>query len=109
MLENLQFISGLINPSSKYMSDLAKALNTTTDWINTGTSDGTPLSQLETGGISEWDSNTPLDDDEVEVVFFKDVSFACGSGSIGEALDTEKRAYKYKRRKSICYRPWWHV
>lgn len=41
--------------------------------------------------IDDWDSNTPLDDDEVEIPFFKDFSFACGSGSISEAMANETR------------------
>lgn len=41
--------------------------------------------------IDEWDSNTPLDEDEVEIPFFKDFSFACGSGSISEAMANETR------------------
>lgn len=41
--------------------------------------------------IDEWDSNTPLDEDEVEIPFFKDFGFACGSGSISEAMANETR------------------
>lgn len=41
--------------------------------------------------IDEWDSNTPLDEDEVEIPFFKDFSFACGPGSISEAIANETR------------------
>ena len=41
--------------------------------------------------IDEWDSNTPLDEDEVEIPFFKDFGFACGSGSISEAIANETR------------------
>ena len=47
--------------------------------------------------VETWDSNTPLDDDEVEIPFFKDFSFACGSGSIGEALANEKRKLRMSK------------
>lgn len=47
--------------------------------------------------IETWDSDTPLDDDEVEIPFFKDFSFACGSGSIGEALANEKRKLRMSK------------
>ncbi|MDR5611412.1 MULTISPECIES: S24 family peptidase [unclassified Arsenophonus] len=32
--------------------------------------------------IATWDDNTPLDDDEVEVQYLKDIEFACGNGRI---------------------------
>lgn len=47
--------------------------------------------------VKAWDSDTALDDDEVEIPFFKDFSFACGSGSIGEALANEKRKLRMSK------------
>ena len=38
-----------------------------------------------------WDSSTPLDSDEVEVPFYKDVLVSCGSGSLTEIINTESR------------------
>lgn len=32
--------------------------------------------------VDPWDKSTPLEDDEVEVPFLKDIEFACGDGSI---------------------------
>lgn len=32
--------------------------------------------------VSEWNDETPLETDEVAIPFYKDVSFACGSGSV---------------------------
>lgn len=49
--------------------------------------------------IKTWDTNTPLDDDEVEIPYFEDFSFACGSGSVGEALESETG--KLRMSKSI--------
>ncbi|MCT1587261.1 LexA family transcriptional regulator [Morganella morganii] len=34
--------------------------------------------------IRTWDSKTPLDNDEVEIPFLKDIEFACGNGSYSE-------------------------
>ena len=42
-------------------------------------------------GVDDWDNSTPLGDDEVEIPFFNDFSFACGSGAIGEALESERQ------------------
>ncbi len=47
--------------------------------------------------IEPWDDSTPLDDDEVEIPFFKDFSFACGSGSIGEAIANETRKLRMSK------------
>ena len=47
--------------------------------------------------IDEWDSNTPLDEDEVEIPFFRDFSFACGSGSISEAMANETRKLRMSK------------
>lgn len=47
--------------------------------------------------VADWDSDTPLDDDEVEIPFFKDFSFACGSGSISEAIANETRKLRMSK------------
>lgn len=49
--------------------------------------------------VDTWDSETPLGDDEVEIPYFEDFSFACGSGSIGEALESETS--KLRMSKSV--------
>lgn len=81
------WVNGTNNPSAKHLNNLAKTLKTTTSWLLTGIADmGQNLQSVEV-----WDDNTPLDDDEVEIPFFKDFSFACGSGSISEAMANETR------------------
>lgn len=84
-------VSGWFNganaPSAKYLNSLATVLKTSTSWILTGASETIHTFQP----IETWDSNTPLDEEEVEIPFFKDFSFACGSGNIGEALKSETR------------------
>lgn len=47
--------------------------------------------------VDDWDSNTPLDDDEVEIPFFEDFSFACGSGAVGEAMANETRKLRMSK------------
>lgn len=47
--------------------------------------------------VEAWDSKTPLDDDEVEIPFFKDFSFACGCGSISEAIANETRKLRMSK------------
>lgn len=85
------WISGVNTPTNERLIKLAQALKTTSSWLLTGNS--TP----EFAEVEAWDSNTPLDDDEVEIPFFKDFSFACGAGSIGEALQNEKRKLRMSK------------
>ncbi len=87
------WVNGTNNPSAKHLNNLAKTLKTTTSWLLTGIADiGQNLQSVEV-----WDDNTPLDDDEVEIPFFKDFSFACGSGSISEAIANETRKLRMSK------------
>lgn len=85
------WISGVNNPTNKRLVELAQVLKTTPSWLLTGNS--TP----EFTQVEPWDSNTPVDDDEVEIPFFKDFSFACGAGAVGEALLSEKRRLRMSK------------
>ena len=87
------WVNGTNNPSAKHLDNLAKTLKTTTSWLLTGFADEGNNFQL----IETWDSNTPLDEDDVEIPFFKDFSFACGSGSIGDAIANEKRKLRMSK------------
>lgn len=73
-------------PKHESLILLAKTLNVTTEYLLYGFVN-----------VEAWDSNTPLDDDEVEIPFFKDFSFACGSGSIGEAIANETRKLRMSK------------
>lgn len=85
------WINGVNNPTGKRLVQLAQALKTTSSWLLTGNS--TP----EFTQVEPWDGSTPLDDDEVEIPFFKDFSFACGGGSIGEAIANETRKLRMSK------------
>jgi len=77
--------------SSSHLAAIAKYLGVDAYWLQTGI-EGSAITPIDA-----WDEDTPLDDDEVEIPFFKDFSFACGSGSIGEALKTEKRKLRVSK------------
>lgn len=78
-----KWVSGVNTPSADVLPALAKALQTTSDWIISG---GDSIKFIENQSIEVWDENTPLDDDEVEIPYFDNFSFACGHGSVGEAM-----------------------
>ena len=47
--------------------------------------------------VVAWNSQTPLEDDEVAIPFFKDFYVACGNGTIGEALESETRRLRLSK------------
>ena len=64
----------------------AKKLEVSLAWLIEGSNDSTSPVINESnaelvGGISPWDSKTPLDEDDVEVPFFMEVELSAGSGS----------------------------
>ncbi|WP_151721033.1 S24 family peptidase [Acinetobacter ursingii] len=69
-------------------------------WLATGS--GNPeiggIEIIQKTQVEEWDDNTPLDPDEVEIVFFKDLKLACGCGSFNEALESESRRLRVSRK-----------
>ncbi|MDE4520170.1 S24 family peptidase, partial [Moraxella catarrhalis] len=48
--------------------------------------------------ITEWDDSTPLDDDEAEIPFYKDIAFACGHGAVNGDAPLEGRKLRMGRR-----------
>ena len=73
-------------PKHESLVLLAKTLNATTEHLLYGFVN-----------VDTWDNTTPLDDDEVEIPFFKDFSFACGSGSIVDAIANETRKLRMSK------------
>lgn len=90
-----KWVSGINVPSASVLPDLAKLLNTTPDWLINGVENN--IRSTDFKKIEPWDENTPLDDDEVEIPFFKDFSFACGIGSINEQISKEKRKLRMSK------------
>ncbi|WP_392562524.1 helix-turn-helix transcriptional regulator [Orbus sturtevantii] len=102
--------------SSRRIIDIAAALNINPTWLSTGEgvmdADVVKLSELKYNQASEWDSNTPLHDDEVEVPYFKSIELAAGHGAVsGEDYNGHKLRFgkSFFRRKGaqkenvICF------
>jgi len=87
-----KWVSGVNVPSATVLPDLAKLLNTTPDWLINGGENSIALNPVRT-----WDDSTPLDDDEIEIPFFKNFSFACGSGAINAHIANEKRKLRMSK------------
>jgi phage repressor protein C with HTH and peptisase S24 domain len=76
-------------PEGKHLFALSKALNVSVNWLLTG--------ETEIIQVQGWDNSTPLDADEVEVVFYKDYLASCGSGSYSEASSSETRRLRMSK------------
>ena len=64
----------------------AKALKINPDWLSTGRgskeliSSEKNISKIVLGGFDVWDDDTPLNDDEVALPFYREVELSAGSG-----------------------------
>lgn len=73
-----KWINGISEPKGDSLYKIAQYLGVTTEYLLYGI-------KTEIIPIFPWDNRTPLDDDETEVVFYKDYLASCGSGSYSEA------------------------
>ncbi|MBF7683009.1 helix-turn-helix transcriptional regulator [Acinetobacter sp. B5B] len=90
------WVNGTNKPSAKHIGALAQTLKVTEGWILYGIKENIILDTVKV-----WDENTPLEEDEVEVPFFKDFSFACGYGSI---CDIEQKPTEKLRLPKVTLR-----
>lgn len=70
------------------------AFNVPVNWVLKGEDGG---QDLQVAKVREWDSSTPVDDDEVEIPFYKDVLVSCGTGTIPEIIGKETRKLRLSR------------
>lgn len=92
-----KWLRGENTPKTESLKEIAKLLEVNDEWLLTGK--GLPNQESATylQSVETWDDSTPLDDDEVEIPFFKDFSFACGSGAINEHIANEKRKLRMSK------------
>lgn len=81
------------NKKSSFLPAIANYLKVDVYWLLNGDESMLPVHIK----VDDWDDSTPLDDDETEIPFFKDFSFACGSGSINDAITHEKRRLRMSK------------
>lgn len=96
-----KLLSGKSNTSRKIV-EIANALNVDLLWLTKGvgksklTKNSANATML--GVIEEWDSKTPLDEDEVAVPFYKDVRLSAGNGFADDIEDYN--GYKLRLSRS---------
>ena len=75
-----KWLRGENTPKTESLKEIAKLLEVNDEWLLTGKGLPNQESAAYLHPVETWDDSTPLDDDEVEIPFFKDFSFACGAG-----------------------------
>lgn len=92
-------------PSGKHLIKLAEALRVNPKWL-LGQADDmnenvSGQSSYVLGSFDVWDSQTPVDSDEVELPFYKEVELSAGNGSI---VQRESSGFKLRFAKSTLRR-----
>jgi phage repressor protein C with HTH and peptisase S24 domain len=94
--------------SNRNLLKIADYLGVSVEWLAKGEGpqlkqqrDGTPMDELSTRDVDEWDDKTPLNDDEVEVPYFKSIELAAGHGC---SSTEDHNGYKLRFSKSFFRR-----
>ncbi|MBE5251758.1 XRE family transcriptional regulator [Mixta mediterraneensis] len=97
--------------TTRKLVEISNALGVEPEWLSTGkgpivsVSKGTPSGAIppqdEWIQVDSWDGNTPLNSDEVEVPFLRDIEFACGDGS---CTDEDYNGFKLRFSKATLRR-----
>lgn len=99
--------------SSRKIVEISNALRVDPVWLSTGegdvpdflksdkAKDGIPVKDFKPREVAEWDSSTPLDDDEVEVPYYKSIELAAGNGCNG---GRDNNGYKLRFSRSTLRR-----
>ncbi|EXC46987.1 repressor protein CI [Acinetobacter baumannii 25493_8] len=114
-------VERLLQASGMSQEETAKAIDefpqTITNWKKRGVSKAGALKAAARFGVAanwiltgegkkeesnitkvvEWDSDTPVDNDEVEIPFYKEVLVSCGSGSLAEMVGNETRKLRLSK------------
>lgn len=114
-------VERLLKASGMSQEETAKAIDefpqTITNWKKRGVSKAGALKAAAKFGVAanwilkgegkkeesnitkvvEWDSETPLDNDEVEIPFYKEILVSCGSGSLAEMVGNETRKLRLSK------------
>ncbi|WP_080948307.1 XRE family transcriptional regulator [Moraxella bovoculi] len=115
-----RYTHGIAKPRDKGLKKIAECLSVSASWLDYGEGEMSVNNGISVVGnntnnstqigralhsnissnfeqISDWDSSTPLDDAEVEVLFYKDFGVACGHGTDSVAYENEWRRLRMSR------------
>lgn len=93
----------------RYLPELATALGCSLSWLLTGNgdqnkshhADSTVPPEHEWSGVVAWDNDTPLEDDEVYIPYYKSIELAAGAGC---TTNEDHNGFKLRFSKSTLRR-----
>lgn len=81
------------------LASIAKALDVSPYWLETGKEDNEVISNATPlGKIDEWDSNTPLSEDDCEAPLYKDIKLSAGNGFADDIEDYNGYKLRFSRK-----------
>ena len=89
-----KWFSGDNTPKAGSLKVIADLLGVTDEWLLTGKEP----KKNHLARVKVWDDGSPLDDDEVEIAFYKTLRLACGGGSMVQVSDSEKGFMRLPRK-----------
>ncbi|MEM7927548.1 helix-turn-helix domain-containing protein, partial [Morganella morganii] len=101
--QSVQQWESVTEPKKNRVVIIAEILGVDANWLLFGsdTRDGIPVKDFKPREVAEWDSSTPLDDDEVEVPYYKSIELAAGNGCNG---GSDNNGYKLRFSRSTLRR-----
>lgn len=101
--QSVQQWESVTEPKKNRVVKIAEILGVEANWLLFGSDnrDGIPVKDFKPREVAEWDSSTPLDDDEVEVPYYKSIELAAGNGCNG---GSDNNGYKLRFSRSTLRR-----
>ncbi|PVZ79526.1 phage repressor protein [Serratia sp. S1B] len=105
----IQQLEGGETKRPRYLPELSVALGCSVKWLLTGDEDQPPAyhpnstipPEHEWAGVTTWDDDTPLDDDEVYIPYYKNIELAAGYGC---STNEDHNGFKLRFSKSTLRR-----
>lgn len=74
--------------------------NVSTSWVLSGEDS---LDQLNASKVVSWDNSTEIEDDEIEIPFYKDFLVSCGVGTLPQITSNETRRLRLSKSTLRSY------
>lgn len=88
-----QLERGIVKSTGRIVA-IANTLQVNIEWLATGEGQ-IPTNRQQVDGLV---ASLPLDDDEAEIPFYKDIAFACGHGAVNDDVTHETRKLRMGKR-----------
>lgn len=89
-----KWLTGENIPKADSLRRIAELLGVSEEWLLTGNYSHAPNYM----NVAVFDDETPLDLDEVEIAFYKNMRLACGNGSVVEIGQNDRGAMRVPRK-----------